>query len=299
MHSLGSRVKGKLFPIVGLVVLVFLFIIAYYPIAVDFNVFNPFWNGYDFLAKALNATLVCNRLNGHLPSNPKGCLLILVPYKPLSRSDLSALLGFVRGGGVLLLMDDFGYGNMVLEAMNAPVRFADGVLVDPLFYYKSTRIVRVKDFMGYLTGLNETYFNYGTVLRVLDGDKVRVLALSSPFSFLDRNFDGVYEPGEPYGPFPVVAEFKYGKGKVIVVSDPSVGINVMLKYGDNLEFFKRVCAGFRVFLDQTYTPRNLHVYLKEVVYAGLSFISWKPILTPLTIIVVVSVSLIISRKMRK
>ena len=289
---------GRVFPLVGLAVILSLFTVVYYPVAIDFSVFNPLWNGYDKLTKLVNATLICESLEDNLPGKPKGYMLILIPYKSLVKDDVRALVDFVKGGGVLLLMDDFGYGNEVLEVFNAPVRFMEGILTDPIFYYKSTRIVRVRNFMGSLTGLNETFFNYASALKILDRERVRVLALSGPFSFLDEDFDGVYDPGEPYGPFPVIVEFNYGLGRVIVISDPSVAINVMLNYGDNAELFKRLCGGYRVLLDQTYTPRNLHVYLKEVVYAGLSFISWKPILTPLTIIVVVSVSLIISRRMR-
>ena len=287
---------GRYVNILLLGLIVTLLIIVYYPVAIDFNVYNPFWNGYDKLTRILNATLVNGDYDTILPVKPEGYMLILIPYKPLTVDDLNAILRFVGNGGVLLLMDDFGYGNMVLEAMNAPLRFKRGVLIDPLYYYKCTRIVRIRSFYGVLTGLSEVYLNYASVLEVRDESRVRVLALSSYFSFLDEDFDGVYDPGELYGPLVVAAEFSYGRGRVIVISDPSIGINIMLDYGDNLKLLLKLCSGFNILVDQKYTPKNLHTLAKESVISILSLISRKPILTPLILIVAVSISYLIGRR---
>lgn len=287
---------GKYVNILILGFIVTLLIIIYYPVAIDFNVYNPFWNGYERLAKILNATLVYGDYNTILPTKSKGYMLILIPYKPITVDDLNAILRFVSNGGVLLLMDDFGYGNMVLEAMNAPLRFKRGVLVDPLYYYKCTRIVRIRSFHSILTGLSEVYLNYASVLEVRDESRVRVLALSSYFSFLDEDFDGVRDPNELYGPLVVAAEFDYGGGRVVVISDPSIGINVMLDYGDNLKLILKLCSGFNVLIDQKYTPRNLHTLVKENAISILSLISKKPILTPLILIVAMSIPYLIGRR---
>ncbi len=283
----SSLLKIALFTLIASLLL-----ITYYPLTIDFNIYNPFWNGYEVLVKELNATVITRSFT--LPKNPNGYVLILVPYVKPSIEVLSSIKDFVRRGGTLLLMDDYGFGNSVLEYLEAPVRFTGYPLIDPLFHYKSVKLPKIMGFMGILSGLREMYFNYATALNISSG--VHVYALSSSFSFLDLNFNGAYDEGEPKGPFPVIVGFRYGNGRVIVVSDPSIGINVMIGLGDNLEFFRRICSSFKVIVDQTLIPSNIHFILKSMIMAFTTYILDQPFLSILIVAVIMGLAFSILRR---
>lgn len=274
------------------IVLTVVIIVLYYPLTLDFNVYNPFWNGYEILSEKLNAKLVLEEFK--TPTPPQNYVLILIPYERFSSEELSNIVKFVREGGILVLMDDYGYGNEVLEKFNADVRFMEGMLVDPIFYYKNSRLPVIRRFEFYLTGLEKIYFNHASALNVTDN--VKVLGWSSLFSYLDENFNGVYDSGEPKGPFPVIVEFSYGRGKVIVISDPSIGINSMINLGDNLVFFEKICEGRSVVIDQSHIPVNTHFILKAEFTSVLNYVSKKPILTIFILLMSLGLAFIVLRR---
>jgi len=167
-------------------------------------------------------------------------------------------------GGVLLLMDDFGHGNQVLERMRAPVSLLGvGVLVDTIFHYRNSRLPVVEDLADdpATAGVGKLVLNYASALVVREG--ADVLARSSLFSYLDLDLDGLWDPDEPHGPLPVAARFRYGLGVVYVVADPSIAINAMLGLGGNAKFIENVVGGRRVLVDQRHLAMNLHAELRS------------------------------------
>ncbi len=60
------------------------------------------------------------------------------------------------------------------------------------------------------------------------------------------------------GPFPVIVETSYGKGKIVVISDSSFLINSMIDLGDNLKLVNVLTDGRQAMLDTSHWKPNLH-----------------------------------------
>lgn len=216
----------------------------------DFSIFNSGWNGTSQLA------VLTYRLGKFVPTfefestgtdisveqldltdvtlDPHtNSLLIIGPTKPFTDSEGKYVGDFVRAGGVLLLADDFGTGNSLLEGMNATSRFSRNLVVD-LAYEKQPEFSVLFDIdQDPLTNnVSTLLLNYPSSL-IVDAASTTTIARSSIASWLDVNGNRLQEWGEPRGPFPVIAREGLGAGSIILVSDPSVFINGMREYMDN------------------------------------------------------------------
>ncbi|MBI4232955.1 MAG: hypothetical protein HY686_00765 [Chloroflexi bacterium] len=227
-----------------------------YPSSTDFRATNPFWNGLRDFRSQFSVTPL-DDLSG-LPRDPHRTVLVLIPYRPLTGGDLQALQRYLAGGGILFLLDDYRWGNQVLEGLALPARFSGAPLVDPLFYYKNNELVRVVSFTAspLSAGVSRLVLNHATVLQGVARNEV--VASSSPFSFLDTQPDRLWEDQEPLGPFPVIAFLRSGDGMVVAVSDPSILINGTIALEDNQVFISNALglAGpqRQVFLDTSHLP---------------------------------------------
>lgn len=210
--------------------------VVFYPTVQDFMVGNSLWNGLADFSREQKAGFLDSI--DRLPELPQHKVLLSIPQLPYTEEELAELKEFVAGGGRLILMDDFGRGNEVLEYLNLPARFSGRILLDPLFCYKNPRLPRITDFAPEVreAGVKSVVLNHATVL--VNTGSGEVLARSSEQSFLDLDEDGRRSSGEPKGPFPVVVRFELGRGKLILVSDPSILINSMMGKEDNRAFLE-------------------------------------------------------------
>jgi hypothetical protein len=167
---------------------------------------------------------------------------------------------FVEGGGVLILLDNFGSGNDVLMVLGSAIRFSGRLLVDPLFNLKNSRLPRILDFAPspLTVGVEELVFNHATVLTGIN--TMQAAATSSAVSYLAANSTGQRDKGASRGPFPVVALEPHKEGYVVAVSDSSILINSMLPQGNNRRFFRNAVglagADARIFLDDALLPQG-------------------------------------------
>jgi hypothetical protein len=101
-----SRFFGLLFlGTAGIIMLT----VWFFPTDIHFQVQNPFWNGLQGFEKEFHATPL-ESLNA-LPQNAEGSVLLLTPYLKPTEADVEQLRAFLEEGGVLILADDYGYGN--------------------------------------------------------------------------------------------------------------------------------------------------------------------------------------------
>ena len=241
-------------------------LVWFYPVIDDFREDNPSWNGTTVFAAQFAATGV-NSLLADLPLDASGTTLVLVPYTEFSAAELEQVKLYVSGGGTLLLMDDYGCGNEVLEYLGLSVRFYGTPLLDPLFNYKNKQFPRITEFSSSspLTADVETMvLNHATALK--DVPEADVIAQSSSFSFLDENGNSTWDEDEdePKGPFAVIATTTYGTGKIILVADPSILINSMEGMEDNAVFLRNATGSdSQVLLDQSHLPERALAVAKE------------------------------------
>jgi len=211
---------------------------ALYPANVDFSLENPSWNGMSSLAE-LGAEPV-NLAEAYALDPLKYAVLVIGPSKPFSEDEVRALKSFLARGGLVVVADDFGAGNQLLEALGVPARLSGRLLVDPLFFLNAPQLPLAS------WGGRRIALNYATVINATAG---RVLAWSSPFSYLDLNLNGRRDEGEPAGPFPVAVELRVGPGTLIVVSDSSLFLNSMMGREANRDFLLAILGGRRPAVD--------------------------------------------------
>lgn len=273
-------------------------LIAYISPQIDFSIANPMWNGYSDIENILNAT-VLNSPSTILTQYPENSsCLILIPYKPYNISELNAIKNFVYDGGTLILLNDYGYGNMILNFINAPVRFnEDGVLIDPLFNYKNGRLPKIMNFNEDVSTRNITsiILNHASIVDILNSRAV-VLGESSSFSYFDRDFNYKYDDGEPEGPFPVFVKFRYGNGTVYILSDPSMLLNSMIKLGDNIRLIKNIIGNRDVLIDQYHLKTNIHYEIRQALMKISNFIGETYIFPYFAISLIIIISYLIIRK---
>ncbi len=228
----------------------------------DFSLYNPLWNGCFLLRMELSR-------NGYdvrplisslsvLSREEGATVIILSPSSIINPIELMELVNFVREGGGLLIADDFGAGNIFTILL-----FALLGLPSPTFYGKPL--------YGSLTG-GITTWTYTPVVNQFNASHpifkdVKQVILNFPTALLnvppenqvaalvpgliDFDMDMQIEPLNPDMLLPiatVVAAYdldninvggyrvSYGKGRIVVVGDPSIFNNEMLLKGDNLRF---------------------------------------------------------------
>ncbi len=242
----------------ALVVIISLVSIWFYPSIQDFMRTNPFWNGIKDFSDEFDATWTESLLDS--TQNPESTTLIIIPYSIYKQDDLQEINRFVREGGVLLLLDDYGYGNTLLEQFGLEARFSGNPMVDPLFCYKNEWLPRITDFHPEVTqaGIESVVLNHGTAL--LEVDSTQVLAMSSESSYLDLNGNTILDDGEPQGPFPVATVSILGDGTVLLLSDPSILINSMVGRDNNHNFLDYIIMQYgqdrELLMDISHLPKS-------------------------------------------
>jgi hypothetical protein len=212
----------------------------------DFSTYNTDWNGCSWLkesAKQNYSVADVFSLTDSLKGKERGVVILLNPNKSVSVSDddVAALQRFVQNGGSLFIANDFGKGNDVLNRMGVgrAVIFNTSLLYDNSSYWAGGEYPVISMFSpnsSFTSNITRLYFNYGTALDVKD-NSVTVLAKSSSSSYFVAPGQGNVSQGEK----PVLAYVDYGKGKVVLLSDPSVFINSM-DMVDNKKLFNNVVA---------------------------------------------------------
>lgn len=210
---------------------------------------NPFWNGLSKVYSRLEPVRLQDLMGVAEPVvEPSGStVLMLGPSRMFTPFETVIVNRFLHLGGRVVLADEFGTGNSLLERLGLDVRFSGLLLLDPLFKDGSSRMPRILNVSS--VGVDELVLNYPTVLD--DADDLEVLAWSTSFSYL------AVSPGPPdedsvYGPFPVAAEVGVGDGSLVLIADSSLFINSMLDRGDNMEFLLSLVEG-EVFLDEAHS----------------------------------------------
>jgi hypothetical protein len=280
--------------------------VANLPINDPYVAANVGFNGTSELASK-GFQVISNNFDQILSSsNPPAVLLILGPTKQFDAANAQAIRNFVIAGGVLLLADNFGSGNGLLQQLNCPIRFDGRPLLDTLFYTKEPTYPNVVDISNssFTVNVNTILLDHATALDMpLNSSSVTVLASSSQFSFLDTNHDGQQNSGEPSGPFPVLAGMKIGNGFLIAFSSPASFTNDLLNAADNNVLLSDIVKAEShlgrntlLFVDQTHLNPSLTTsqartaaqdFLNAIVY-GRMLLTEKLVLVASALIIVAS-----------
>ncbi len=287
--------KGYILLGLGLSLTILFLLIALIPSTDDFSPDNPLWNGLTTFRWEFNADVVSTEGLKDLPS--EAVLLVVGPSLNLTTTDSLKLREFVEKGAVLIIADDFGSGNSLLEALGISTRILSGLLMDGVFMFRSPTLPRA---IARINGsVFELYLNYASVIKP-DGSGV-CFAYSSPFSYLDINFNRVHDDEEPYGPFCVAYVESLGSGRVIVISDSSIFINSMLNLGGNSVVIKNLVGSRRVYILVGLWREGTYAYVRSLMMRFLNLTygsSLRYVSIPLTGFLVYVISLIVYKRIR-
>lgn len=217
---------------------------------VDFSIFNSSWNGTSnlatltyqsgkfsptFVVESTGADLTIAQMNlNEIELDPIASSLIIIgPTDPFSTADGEIVKNFVSNGGILLLADDFGTGNSLLEKMNASSRFSEKLVLDLAFQKKTEFSVCFNLEEDPITNnVSRLLLNYPSSI-IINSSNADALAWTSVASWLDISGDRTQDWEEPRGPFTILARERLDQGAIILLSDPSVLINGMRDQMDN------------------------------------------------------------------
>ncbi|MCK4732273.1 MAG: DUF4350 domain-containing protein [Methanophagales archaeon] len=184
----------------------------------DFSMFNTNWNGCSEFAKVLadNGKLapVLYSYNS-IDFRKEGVLIVVGPDVGFSSLEIEEVRDFIEKGGTLFIADDFGLANSLLEGLGVNGKFSDKPLGD-IFYCKRADfpvVARIEDpHLSY--GVEKLVLNIPSVITGLEGEEE---VFSSKVSVVGGNRRS----------YPILAETRYGEGRVILLSDPDILINDM------------------------------------------------------------------------
>lgn len=244
----------------------------FYPSVDDLFVDNPLWNGLSDVYVAVKPVRVGNltQLGDVVDDVSNSTVLFLGPSTPFEASDVGVVRLYLSEGGTVVLADDFGSGNELLEGLGLNARFSGQLLQDPLFKDRASVLPVAYNFTsgGAALGVRSVELNYPTVLTgVNDSD---VLLWSTYFSYLST---GVTQPSDSstYGPFPLMARLKVGKGTLILIADSSTFINGMYGLGDNAALLRGLVRG-TVVIDESHSVSSLLTIIKGVLVDAYAFL---------------------------
>jgi len=250
--------------VISLLLVTFISILCIWlmPTLQDFMQTNATWNGMKTLASEREIANI-NNLDELREISP-GSTLVLIPYLECDASYLLTIKQILENGNTVILADDFGYGNDILEELGVDLRFTEELLSDPLFCYRNYFFPKIMDFNRSFvpTSVQTIVLNHASSINIGEAaeSNVHIIAASSNTSFRDVNGNGIYDGDDQKGPFPVCVQTNIGKGKLILMSDPSILLNSMLGIAQNNEFVNTVLikkgTGSQVYLDNSHLGKS-------------------------------------------
>jgi hypothetical protein len=229
--------------------------------------FNTDWDGCSEFAKVL---VDRGRLAPVLyPYNTidfkeEGVLIVVGPDMGFSSLEIEKVRDFVEKGGTLFIADDFGRANNLLTGLGVKGKFSDKRLGD-IFYSRSADfpvVARIEDpQLAYdVEGL---VLNVPSVITGLEeGEEAEEGVFSSKVSVVGE--------GGNRKSYPILAETKYGAGRVILLSDPDILINDMNaengKFIDNLAGYLSPGSGSGVFYFDDVHHSEFNPYSISTIY---------------------------------
>jgi hypothetical protein len=280
--------------------IIFLVVGAYAPDSSAFSPNNYGWNGLHTIYTTYSFKPVNSLSDIKLPPTTfqnRTVLLIIQPATNFSSSDVLALKSFFRAGGTVMVADNYGYSNFLLEQLKAGVQISKNlVVVDPLYNWKSpvlsvgavphslsvsNRILshvagiamdeasplKITGYPGLVTFAFSSQVSFATT---------RSKVQSNPLSALSTINIGKL-PRNETGSLPLMTTQRIANGTLIVSGDPDLFMNELLGEGDNARFASNLLNDSTVYLDTSNWAADTSVGFKSELSGLYSELSQPPI----------------------
>src|SRR5574341_1106756 len=145
-----NKINKILFLILAILLLISIF--RFSEDTKDFSTYNNDWNG-GMQVRALvseNHKVIALPARQYITSfDPaRSALVVLGPRENFSEKDMETVREFVRAGGLLILADDFGQGNQLLNIFTSSVSFSNRLLQDDMSFWKNSTFPVVSTSIG-------------------------------------------------------------------------------------------------------------------------------------------------------
>lgn len=214
--------------------------------AVAFSSFNPDWDGTSdlrTLASDAGSDAVVIRNTSQYSGHGQGDVaFVIAPTDSYSPAAADAVTAYVeRGGTLVVAARDGDAAPALLEAVGADARPIGPTLRDERTYHRSPALPEASNVTDHalVANVSMVTLNYGTAIKP---GNATVLIRSSEFSYLDRDDNQSPSENETLQAHPVVTTEPVGQGQVVLISDPSVFINVMQDETGNEAFAAALVA---------------------------------------------------------
>ncbi|MFO8050830.1 MAG: DUF4350 domain-containing protein [Thermoplasmatota archaeon] len=246
------RTAYRYFLIMGIGAILFLFstMVPVLSSNADFSIYNSSWNGCSDLGKDVYRTgsflptidisgsseerVVHNSFKeiGEDIRPADSAILIIGPNIGFDPEEGRFMDEFLNQGGLLLLADDFGSGNSLLGHLNTSSRLSKDIMID-LSYMKKGEFAVTSDLASHpiCTNMTSILMNHPSVIE--PSSVADPVINSSQTSWLDSVRNDKLDPEEREGPFPILTVEDYGRGELVLLSEPSLLINQMKEHMDN------------------------------------------------------------------
>jgi len=183
--------------------------------------FNPGWNGTAVFFSLAERNGAIVHSPGSSPVDHADRYLLIAPdgvgAEPIAR-------GVLAGGGTVIIADEDGGANELLEVLGVEMRIIPGNVSSADMEFASPRTVRaqVSSNHSVLTGVETLVFNRPSFIE--GGEP---LVRTSVLSWIDHDGDGSPGSGETLGRYTLIASERIGAGDVILIADASLFASTM------------------------------------------------------------------------
>ncbi|QLD88745.1 DUF4350 domain-containing protein [Natronomonas salina] len=214
--------------------------------AAAFNAFNPNWDGTSELRSIADdegaEPIIVRNTTEYDDYGDGDVAFVLAPESAYSGADSQRIRRFVENGGTLVVADrNNSHGAALLDSVGATARPVGPTLRDERENYRNPAMPVANDVGNHslVENVSALTLNHGTAVAP---NGATVLVASSEYSYLDRDGSASLGADETVQSYPVATVESVGQGRVIVVGDPSVFINVMQGQAGNEAFTRALVA---------------------------------------------------------
>ncbi len=204
----------------------------------ELSLYNDGFNGASKLYRLVDIDVILD--DGFIENlDPLDTAIIMPLLKPVGEEAYS-ILDYVYKGGMAIILDEHGFSNQLLSKAGYDVGVMNTTILDEIFknssrYYPLALNIYPKTMVEYILLNKPSYIYIRSRAKY-----VRVIAVTSNYSYADMDGDGYYSFGEPIKSFIVGVSIRYGRGSIVLFSDKDVFSNSVLDYRGNIEFLKQL-----------------------------------------------------------
>jgi len=202
----------------------------------EYSSFNTDWNGCSKFTKQIydskiDITPIYSPYDDY-NFDKNGVLFIIGPEIGFSDIEIEKIENFLENGNTLVIADDFGTSNQILEKLNISNKFTKNKIND-IFYISNENLIEYQ--------IPESHGGGVLVTNIPTYTSKTGFITTSNFS----------KSSSKTGYLTLISEMNYGNGKIILIADPDVFTNGLYEYNQNfLENFLERLNSDHIYLDE-------------------------------------------------